>query len=142
MKETTDFQPAEAYNDHMPEEEEEDFLTDLYYKIAFCLYKLNRFVDGAEYEIGNFFDPLPKPKKKETVGHYVLRLTPRQSIRHTLYNYRTFIDLIKRANLIDYSIYSKKEKELVFKLTEINEYLCKVWKNLYFESKKRLQKSS
>ena len=40
-----------------------------------------------EYKIGNLIDPPPRPKRKESTNDYFERITPRQAVRITRYEY-------------------------------------------------------
>ncbi len=90
------------------------------------------FFNLAEYKISNIFDPLPKPKNKETTNVYCKRLSAEQAYRFTKYNYTVWREKAMSAKAIQTDkIPDPKYKEFMEQLTELTIHIAEDYRMAY-----------
>ncbi|MDO8269125.1 MAG: hypothetical protein Q7T54_00450 [Candidatus Levybacteria bacterium] len=86
-----------------------------------------------EYKLGNLIDPPPRPKRKETRSSYFERITPRQAVRITQYEYNKmyYHNVFYHVSPPDLSIWEDESKKVLEKLVEALFMMEDEWKEHY-----------
>lgn len=91
-------------------------------------------LEAISYNVRNFFDPVPKPLKKETMEEYVYRMSKAQALRFLDYQIIRTHDLVFRSNYVDFREYKGKEKKMMILLVEALKVSHNNLRDLYHET--------
>ena len=92
-----------------------------------------------EYFIGNLIDRPPKPKRRETKENYLERISPRQAVRITRYNYNKayYFNIPYHVAPPDLSMWEDESRKVLEKLLDANFMIEDEWKKEYQKALRR-----
>ena len=97
-------------------------------------FELHYFLYEIEFWSGNLFDTLPSVKKRETVDHYLSRLTPNQYLRYVKHQYFVCQRLATMGSVASLKDYRPKDKKILQSFIKTLARMEVFWKELYTEA--------